>query len=75
MNVTDYQSMAREHLICNATVAALHFGQLILKHMFSVVPLNKSSNALFCTTSTHLLCQQSEESFIWLFRDHTQYSL
>ena len=44
MNVTDYWPMAREYLIQSIAVAALQFfGQVILKHMFSVVLLNKST--------------------------------
>ena len=61
MNVTDYLPMAREHLIWNAAVAALQFRTADLKAHVLISAIEQVYNAFFYTTSTHLLCQQSEE--------------
>ena len=61
MNSTDYWPMAREYSVCNATVAALQFWTADLKvHVLSRA-IEQVYNAFIYSTSTHLLCQQSDE--------------
>ena len=61
MNVTDYCPMAREYSVWNATVAALQFWTADLKvHVLSSAT-EQVYNAFFYSTSTHLLCQQSDD--------------
>ena len=60
MNVIDYWPMAREYSVWNATVAALQFGTADLKvHVLSSA-IEQVYNTFFYSTSTHLLCQQSD---------------
>ena len=67
MNVTDYWPMAREYSVWNATVAALQFWITDLKvHVLSST-IEQVDNAFFYSTSTHLLCQQSDEILFGLF--------
>ena len=61
MNVTDYWHMAREYSIWNATVAALQFWTADLKAHILSSTIDQVYNAFFYSTSTHLLCQQSDE--------------
>ena len=61
MNATDYWPLAREYLIWNATVAALQFWTADLEAHVLSGTIEQVYNAFFYTTSTHLLCQQSEE--------------
>ena len=61
MNVTDYWPMAKESLIWNATIAALQFWTADLKAHVHSSAIEQVCNAFFYTTSTHLLCQRSEE--------------
>ena len=67
MNVTDYWPMAREYLIWNATVVALQFRTADLKAHVLSSTTDQVYNALFYTTSTCLLCQQSEEVLFHCF--------
>ena len=61
MNATDYCPMAREYSIWNATVAALPFWTADLKvHVLSSA-IKEIYIVFFYSTSTHLLCQQSDE--------------
>ena len=61
MKATDYWALARECLIWNATVGALQFWTADLEaHVLSNTN-EQVYNAFSYTTSTHLLCQQSEE--------------
>ena len=61
MNVTDYWPMARKYSIWNTAVAALQFWTADLKvHVLSST-IEHVYNAFFYSTSTHLLCQQSDE--------------
>ena len=61
MNVTDYWPMAREYSVWNATVAALQFWTADHKvHVLSSTT-EQVYNNFFCSTSTHLLCHQSDE--------------
>ena len=60
MNVTDYWPMAREYSVWNAVVAALQF--------WTADPEPHVLNsAFFYSTSTHLLCQQSDETVFSCF--------
>ena len=53
--------MAREYSVWNATVAALQFWTADLKvHVLSSAT-EQAYNAFFYSTSTHLLCQQSDQ--------------
>ena len=67
MNVTDYWPMAREYSIWNATVAALQFWTADIKAHVLSSATEQVYNAFFYTTSTHLLCQQSEEVLFGCF--------
>ena len=67
MNITDYWSLAREYSIWNATVAALQFWTADLEAHILRSPIEQVYNAFFYTTSTHLLCQQSEEVLFGCF--------
>ena len=61
MNVMDYWLLAREYLIWSATVAALQFWTANLEPHVLSSAIEQIYNAYFYTTSTHLLCHQSEE--------------
>ena len=61
MNVTDYWSMAGEHSVWNAAVAALQFWTTDLKAHVLSSTIEQVYNAFFYSTSIHLLCQQSNE--------------
>ena len=53
--------MTREYSVWNATVASLQFWTANLKvHVLSST-IEQVYNAFFYSTSTHLLCQQSDE--------------
>ena len=61
MSITDYWPMAREYSIWNATVAAFQFWTADLEvHVLSST-IEQVYNAFICSTSMHLLCQQSDE--------------
>ena len=61
MNVTDYWPMARKYSVWNAAVATLQFWTADLKAHVLSSAIEQVYHAFFYTTSTHLLCQQSEE--------------
>ena len=61
MNATDYWPLGREYLIWNTTVAALQFWTVDLEAYVLSCTIEQVYNAFFYTTSTLLLCQQSEE--------------
>ena len=61
MNATDYWPMAREYSVWNAAVAALQFWTADLKAHVLSGAIEQAYNAFFYSTSTHLLCQQSDE--------------
>ena len=61
MNITDYWPMAREYSIWNTTVAALQFWTADLEAYVLSSTIEQVYNAFFYSTSTHLLCQQSDE--------------
>ena len=63
MNVTDYWPMARDYSIWNAAVAALLFWTADLEAHVLSSTTEEVYNAFFYMTSTHLLCQQSEDFF------------
>ena len=67
MNAADYWLLAREYSIWNAAVAALQFWTADLEaHVLSSAN-EQVYNAFFYTTSTHILCQQSEEVLLGCF--------
>ena len=68
MNVTDYWPMARKYSVWNATVAALQFWTADLKGNVLSSANKQVYNALFYLTSTHLLCQQSDEKLFGCFK-------
>ena len=61
MNVIDYWLLAREYPIWNAAVAAMQFWTADLEAHVLSSATEQVYNTFFYTTSTHLLCQQSEE--------------
>ena len=67
MNVTNYWSMAGEYSVCNTTVAALQFWAADLKAHVLISTIEHVYNAFFYSTSTHLLCQQSDEVLFGCF--------
>ena len=66
MNATDYCALARVYSIWNATVAALQFWTADFEAHVLSSPNEQVYNAFFYTTSTHLLCQQSEVYLVTL---------
>ena len=67
MTFTDYWSMAREYSVWNAAVAALQLWTADLKvHVLSST-IEQVYNAFFYSTSTHLLCLQSDEILFGCF--------
>ena len=61
MNTADYWPMAREYSVWNATVAALQFWTADLEvHVLSSA-IEQVYNTFCYSTSSHLLCQQSDE--------------
>ena len=61
MNVMDYWPLAREYLICNATVAVLQLWTADLEAHVLGSAIEQGYNDFFYTTSMYQLCQQSEE--------------
>ena len=61
MNATDYWPMAREYSVWNATVAALQLWTADPETHVLSSTIEQVYNAFFYFTSTHLLCQQSDE--------------
>ena len=61
MNTTDYWPMAREYSVWNAAVAALQFWMADLNAHILSSTIDKVFIAFSYTTSTQLLCQQSDE--------------
>ena len=61
MNVTDYWPMAREYSVWNAALAALQFWTADLEAYVLSSAIEQVYNAFFYSTSTFLLCQQSDE--------------
>ena len=67
MNPADYWPMAREYSIWNATVAGLQFWTADLKvHVLSSA-IEQVYNAFFYSTSTDLLCQESDKTLFGHF--------
>ena len=61
MNATDYWPLAREYSVWNAAVAALQFWTADLEVHTLASTIEKVFNAFLYSTSTHVLCQQSDE--------------
>ena len=61
MNVTNYWPMARKYSVWNTAVAPLQFWTTDLKAHILSSAIKQVYNAFFYSTSTHLLCQQSDE--------------
>ena len=61
MNVADYWPMAREYSVWNAAVAALQFWTADLEAHILSSAIEQAYITFFYSTSTHLLCQQSDE--------------
>ena len=60
MDPIDYWPMAREYSLWNVAVAALKFWTDLKAHVLSST-IEQVYNAFFYSTSTHLLCLQSDE--------------
>ena len=67
MNATDYWPIAREYSIWNTAVAALQFWTTALEAHVLSSTTEQVYNAFFYSTSTHLLCQQSDEILFGCF--------
>ena len=61
MNAADYWPIAREYSIWNATVTALQFWTADLKAHTLSSTIEQVYSTFFYSTSTQLLCQQSDE--------------
>ena len=61
MDPVNYWLMAGEYSIWNATAAALQFGTADLKAHVLNSATEQVYNAFFYSTSTYMLCQQSDE--------------
>ena len=61
MKTADYWPMAIEYSIWNATVAVLQFWTADLKAHVLSSTIEQVYNTFFYSTSTPLLCQQSDE--------------
>ena len=61
MDPVDYWPLAREYSIWNAAVAALQFWTADLEAHVLSSTIEQVYNAFFYSTSTYLLCQQSDE--------------
>ena len=61
MDATDYCSFVRGYSIWNAALATLQFWTADLEPHVLSSTIEQVCMAFFYTTSTHLLCQQSEE--------------
>ena len=66
----NYWPMAREYSVWNAAVAAIQFWMADLDAYILSSTINKVFNAFFYSTSTHLLCQQSDKILFGHFHDH-----
>ena len=61
MDPVNYWLMAREYSVWNATVAALQFWTADLRANVLSSTIEQVYNAFFFSTSTYMLCQQSDE--------------
>ena len=61
MNTMDYWPMAREYSVWNAALAALQFWTADLEAHVLSSALEEIYRAFFFSTSTHILCQQSDK--------------
>ena len=61
MDPVNYLPMAREYSIGNATVAALQFWTADLEEHILSSAIEQVYNTFFYSTSTYMLCQQSDE--------------
>ena len=61
MDITDYWLMAKEYSIWNTTIASLQFWTADLNTITLGTTIEEVYSAFFYTTSTHTLCQQSDE--------------
>ena len=67
MDVADYWLIAREYLIWNATIASLEFWTADHDTITLSTAIEEVYSALFYTTSTHRLCQESDEILFGCF--------
>ena len=61
MDPVDYWPMARKYSVWNVAIAALQFWTPDLETHVQSSTIEQVYNAFFYSTSTHLLCQQSDE--------------
>ena len=61
MDPVNYWPMAREYSVWNTTIAALQFWTADLKAHVLCGTIEQVYNAFFYSTSTYMLCQQSDE--------------
>ena len=67
MNVTDYWPMAREYSIQNAVIASLKFWTAHPNPVTLGMATEEVYLAFFYSTSTRILCQQSDEILFGCF--------
>ena len=67
MDPVHYWPMAREYSIWNAAIAALQFWTADLKAHILCSAIEQVYNAFFYSTSTYMLCQQSDEVLFGCF--------
>ena len=72
MDPVDYWLMAREYSVWNTTIAALQFWTADLEAHVLSSAIGQVYNAFFYSTSTYLLCQQSDEILIQSLQDHPE---
>ena len=67
MDLIDYWPIAREYSVWNTAVAALQFWTAEIKAHMLCSAIDQVYNAFFYSTSTHQLCQQSDETLFCHF--------
>ena len=67
MDAEDYWLMAREYSIWIATIASLQFWTEDLYPVTLSIVTEHDFTTFFWTSTSHTLCQQSEETLIWMF--------
>ena len=67
MDPVNYRPMAREYSIGNTAITALQFWTADLKANVLSSAIEQVYNAFFYSTSTYMLCQQSDEVLVGCF--------
>ena len=67
MNIADYWLIVREHSIWNTAIALLQFWTADLNPVTLSSAVEEVYSAFFYSSSTHTLCQQSDEILFGCF--------